>query len=66
MFVEEEEKEFATKKKMISLNSYVAEKRVETTGVGFECIWLSEEGKERSFLMQGSWSGDWVPKGPRA
>ena len=65
MFVEEEEKEFAAKK-VISLNSYVAEKRGETTGVGFECIWLSEEGKERSFLMQGSWSGDWVPKGPRA
>jgi hypothetical protein len=66
MFVEEQEKEFATKKKVISLNSYAAEKRGKTTGVGFECIWLSEEGKKRSLIMQGSWSGNLVRKIPRA
>jgi hypothetical protein len=64
--LKEEEKEFATKKKVISLNSYAEEKRGEILGVGFECIWLSKEGKKRSLLMQGSWGGGWVPKGPRA
>jgi hypothetical protein len=58
----EEEKGFATKKKVISLNSYAKEKRGKTVGVGFECIWLSKEGKKRSFLMQGSWSGGWYPR----
>jgi hypothetical protein len=51
---------------VISLNSYAEEKRGEILGVGFECIWLSKEGKKRSLLMQGSWGGGWVPKGPRA
>jgi hypothetical protein len=49
--LKEEKKEFATKKKVISLNSYAKEKRGETIGVGFECIWLSKERKKRSFLM---------------
>jgi hypothetical protein len=61
----EEEKEFATKK-VISLNSYAEEKRGKTIGVAFECICLSEDRKMRSFLMQWSWSGNWVPKGPQA
>jgi hypothetical protein len=61
-----EEKEFTTKKNVISLTNYEEVKEGNTIGAGFECYWLGKDGKKRYFLMEESLSGDWVPKGRQA
>jgi hypothetical protein len=60
------EKEFETKKKVVYLNVYMEEKEKKNVGVGFECCWLAKDGKKKYFVMEESWSGDWIPVHLRA